>query len=195
MAKQSASALLLFIILACAALAAAYFFLPKSQQAPEERQIKMSLEGTRPLVSGANATISAFSTCGAFGIYLDGNLLLPNASRAPIPIVLEEGSHALEAKNSECSSTFGFVVLERECEANQTRKCDRDGCEGVQRCEGGIYSSACALPRKICVPGEKIGCSTDGCKFGYATCNSCGTGFGQCLPGNGGTAGCSGNCT
>jgi hypothetical protein len=193
MARQSATALLLFAALAFAALAAAYLFIPGSQQAPEERQIRMSLDGREPLVSGANATVFALSSCGAFAIYLDGRLLLPNASRASIPLALEQGSHTLEAANNECSSTLSFEVLARECEANQTRQCDSGGCGGVQRCEGGVYSP-CYLPRKTCTPGEKIGCSTDGCKFGYAACNACGTGFGQCLPGNG-TAGCSGNCT
>lgn len=194
MGKASTPALLIFIALALAALAAASLFLPKSQP-PEAGQIKVSLEGQRPLVSGANATLSAFSTCGAFAIRLDGNLLLPNTSRVSLPLKLEEGSHVLAAENSECSSSLAFEVLARECEANQTRKCTSGGCEGVQRCEGGIYPAACSLPRKICVPGEKIGCSTDGCKFGYATCNPCGTGFGKCLPGNGTEDGCGANCT
>lgn len=59
--------------------------------------------------------------------------------------------------------------------------CAISGCPGNRTCGNGFYSD-CVLPRKICVPGSQVGCSTDSCKFGYATCNPCGTGYGQCLP-------------
>ncbi len=195
MGKQSALALLLMLFLACAAFAVAYLFLPKSATAqPEGWEISVSLEGSRPFVSGNNATLAAFSTCGKFELYSDGELILPNATRVSMPFALQAGHHYLSAKGQGCEASVPFEVLARECESGQTRACTRDGCEGVQHCQGGIYPQSCSLPKKICVPGERMGCSTDGCKFGYATCNACGTGFGKCLPGSsaGVSSGCNG---
>lgn len=68
-----------------------------------------------------------------------------------------------------------------ECSAGEARNCTLNGCPGTQKCYNGAYSS-CVLPKKTCVPGRKIGCSSDSCKFGYMTCNECGTGYGECLP-------------
>ncbi|MCX6772988.1 MAG: hypothetical protein NTV88_04430 [Candidatus Micrarchaeota archaeon] len=68
-----------------------------------------------------------------------------------------------------------------ECSGSVKQNCSASGCTGTKTCYGGRYSK-CILPRKICVPGAKIGCSTDACKFGYATCNPCGTAYGECLP-------------
>ena len=68
-----------------------------------------------------------------------------------------------------------------ECSGNGQQNCTIDGCPGTLTCYGGGYG-VCQPKRKICVPGEKIGCSTDACKFGYAVCNSCGTGYSECLP-------------
>ena len=67
------------------------------------------------------------------------------------------------------------------CNNGQAQPCEISGCIGNQTCRNGFYSD-CALPRKICVPFSKIGCSSDSCKFGYAICNPCGTGYGVCLP-------------
>ena len=68
-----------------------------------------------------------------------------------------------------------------ECSSSGRQNCTLEGCPGMKTCYGGRYGN-CIVPRKICVPGAKIGCSTDACKFGYATCNPCGTGYGACLP-------------
>ncbi|MEM4348725.1 MAG: hypothetical protein QXN37_04115 [Candidatus Anstonellaceae archaeon] len=70
--------------------------------------------------------------------------------------------------------------ITQECQENQVQNCTKNGCPGTQRCYRGRWGS-CILPKRICSPGEKIGCNYDGCKFGYAECNECGTAFGPCV--------------
>ncbi|MEM4554446.1 MAG: hypothetical protein QXT25_01180 [Candidatus Anstonellaceae archaeon] len=70
--------------------------------------------------------------------------------------------------------------LAQECQEGQVRNCTKDGCNGTQKCYRGRWG-ICVLPRKICNPKERIGCSYDGCRFGYSECNECGTGFGPCI--------------
>jgi hypothetical protein len=79
------------------------------------------------------------------------------------------------------SSPGPLPVAVKECSGNESRPCIIGQCQGVQKCSGGAYSD-CLLPRKICIPGEKSGCTLDSCQFGYMACNSCGTGFLPCAP-------------
>ena len=184
MAKQSTLVAILLIFLLCAAFAVAYFFLPKAGPAAgDENQagkISLFLEGAPP-ISGNTATLRAISTCGAFDVSLDGSAFGRGAPVLSQPFVLEEGSHAFFAEGESCNSTLSFNVALRECSGNETSECEFGGCTGFRSCIGGAFSE-CELPKRICLPGQKIGCSTNGCSFGHATCNACGTGFGKCLP-------------
>lgn len=182
MAKKSSALLLLLpVILACAAVAVAISFLPKTITggAQENWELSLTLEG-RPFVAGNTAMLHAFSTCGAYGVFLDGNKMGSSDMYLDLPLMLSEGSHTLSAKGDGCQALLPFEVEARECSGNQSAPCAVQGCEGVRYCIDGKYSEECSLPKKVCMPGEKIGCSTDGCKFGHATCNPCGSGFGNC---------------
>jgi len=112
---------------------------------------------------------------------LDGEGIGASGVSSSLPLALAEGNHTFIAEGEGCKASLAVEVLPRECEGSQAASCFVGGCEGVRRCSGGMYSG-CLLPRKVCVPGEKIGCSIDGCKFGHAECNACGSGFGECLP-------------
>jgi len=179
MAKQNTLAFLLPLLLVCAAILAAYSFFPKTgAEAPSDGSISLSLQG-RPLVSGNAATLHAVSTCGAFDVLLDGAEFGSGAPVISAPFLLEVGTHSFFAQGKDCNSTLAFTVLPRECEPNETKECEKNGCTGARECAGGIFSE-CALPKKVCSPGEKVGCSTNGCSFGYMICNSCGTSFSKC---------------
>ena len=178
------------IVLVCAAILGLYLFLPGGSPAPESPQISLSLDASQPYISGRAATLRAFSTCGPFGVYIDGERSGEGASYAQLPLALRAGSHLFEAKNGNCSASIAISVAASQCDGNQTEQCTANGCEGFRICSNGVFS-ICIIPRKVCVPGEKIGCSVDGCAFGHATCNPCGSGFGECLPDNGGSSGVS----
>ena len=182
MAKQSTLAFLLPILLVCAAVLAAYSFLPESGGAAQQAggEISLSIEG-RPLVSGGSATLRAVSTCGAFDVSLDGAEFGSGSPLLSEPFLLQEGIHSFSAQGKGCNSTLEFTVLARECEGNEALPCAAGGCPGARKCLGGVFSE-CLLPKKVCSPGEKVGCSTNGCSFGYMVCNQCGTSFGKCLP-------------
>ena len=181
--QDTAISLLLPILLACAAIVVAISFLPQPGAGGDgqEWEISLTLEGQRPFVSGEPSELRIISTCVPIDIFLDGEQIGPSGASSSMPLLLGEGNHSFLAKGDGCQASLSVEVLARECEGNQTSSCTDGGCIGVRRCSGGVYSG-CSLPRKICVPGEKMGCSTDGCKFGYATCNACGNGFGECLP-------------
>jgi len=182
MAKKNMLAFLLPLILVCAAILAAYSFLPKpAAEAPSGGEISLSLQG-RPLVAGSTAALRAVSTCGAFEVLLDGAVFGNGTPLLSKPFLLEEGAHSFFAQGKDCNSTLAFTVLARECYGNETQTCEKNGCAGARKCAGGIFSE-CALPERICYPGERVGCSTDSCSFGYMICNPCGTSFGKCAPG------------
>ena len=123
----------------------------------------------------------AFSSCGGFSLFLDGTQIASGVSNAQSDIALRAGSHELVAKNAQCTALLDFMVRLKECDAKQARACTSNGCPGTQTCANGVYGS-CVMPKKTCVPGRSIGCSSDSCKFGYMQCNPCGTGYGPCLP-------------
>ena len=180
MAKQSPLAFLFSALLVCAAILAVHHFLPTQGGGTLQRDgaISLSLYG-RPLVSGNTATLRAVSTCGTFDVSLDGAVFGNGEPLLSTPFLLEEGSHSFSAQGKDCNSTLVFTVLARECTGNETKECEKNDCPGVRKCAGGIFSE-CSLPKKVCSPGEKLGCSTNGCSFGYMTCNPCGTGFSVC---------------
>jgi len=179
MTKQISPAFLLPILLVCAAILAVYFLLPQAgNYAPQGGEISLSIEG-RPLVSGNTVALRAVSTCGEFDVSLDKAGFGNGTATLSQPFLLEEGNHTFFAQGNGCNSTLAFKVAARECEGNQTMECEMNNCTGARKCTGGVFSS-CTLPKKICSPGERVGCSTDGCSFGYITCNQCGTGFGKC---------------
>ena len=179
MTKQFTPAFLLPILLVCAAILAVYFFLPRmGTYAIQGGAISLSIEG-RPMVSGNNASLHAISTCGEFVVSLDKTGFGNGSAALSQPFLLEEGNHSFFAQGNGCNSTLAFHVAARQCEGNQTSECEKEGCPGIRKCAGGVFSS-CTLPKKVCSPGERVGCSIDGCSFGYIICNQCGTGFGKC---------------
>lgn len=184
MAKQLTPAFILPILLVCTAILVAHYFLqaagPGVGDGSQGGKISLFLDGAPP-ISGSTATLRAISTCGAFNVSLDGDAFGSGGALFSQPFLLEGGSHSFFAQGTGCNSTLSFRVALRECFGNETGACEEGGCTGTHTCEGGVFSP-CSLPRKICSPGQKIGCSTNGCSFGYAACNQCGTGFGKCLP-------------
>ncbi|MFA6214106.1 MAG: hypothetical protein WC717_02395 [Candidatus Micrarchaeia archaeon] len=185
MENKSTIPFLLPILLVCAAIAVAYYFLPSLGATGLEGQagsvISLELSGRQPYVAGRMASARAISSCGAFVLSLDGKKIGEGGAYASVPVELEQGSHALLAQGNGCSASMPFSVLPRECLGNETMECSAGGCPGTRKCDDGAFSP-CMLPKKVCWPGEEIGCSTDGCSFGHATCNRCGTAFGRCAP-------------
>ncbi len=175
---------LIAIFLIVAAVLIVFYFAPKPLIQEPEEKIEAFLEASYPIFAGQKITAKAFSSCGNFSLFLDGSKIGEGQTRVEAIIEALQGTHILEAKNSKCSAMIEFKALEKECEKGERQNCTSGNCPGVQECFNGIYG-ACILPEKICVPGEKIGCSLDGCKFGYSTCNDCGTGFGKCLAAGG----------
>ena len=145
-------------------------------------------------MENSTVRITALSSCGAFSTFLDGAKQQQGVQEAEVAISPPPGSHVFEARNGNCSDSVGFSVVAPECSDGQVRQCISDGCAGNETCFGGNWGG-CALPWKICSPGQEIGCSLDGCHFGYSVCNRCGSGFGPCMPENGtnASAGCTGN--
>lgn len=133
------------------------------------------------VIEGENLTVRAYSSCGGFSIYLDERAIAEGESYAKAAFLTQVGTHLLVAKNNRCNISLSFHVENRECISGQEKPCFEGGCEGKNECEGGRWGR-CILPKKICQPGTKSGCNLDGCKFGYSTCNSCGSAFGPCLP-------------
>ena len=184
------AAALLLMLLALLALALFILLQPSSKLSSDN--ITIYLQGSRPFLQGGTAMVQAFSTCGRFSLLLDGKEISYGNSDAKAVLPLTSGSHTLEAKNSQCSAQENFTVLVPECNGADTKPCLMGNCPGTQACSGGFYGE-CTQPPLACNPGDKVGCSVDGCRFGYATCNDCGSGFGPCLPR--GNASSTGNCS
>lgn len=173
----------LAILSAIAALAFVAYLTPVKKEA-QGGEIEIYLQPSR-VAENSRAAVLAFSSCGPFSLYLDGKLLGQAESQIRADITAAAGSHLLSAEGTRCSRSLSFEAVQTECNDGENRSCTAGDCDGTQECRVGAWD-ACRLPQKKCVPGEKVGCSVDSCKFGYRTCNSCGTGFGQCLP-RGGT--------
>ena len=177
-----------YLQLAVAALAIIVFFILFTQIYPilasrdggQQGEIAVLLQPER-ILEGEGATAKAFSSCGSFALYLDGSKISEGESKAEAAISPAAGGHLLEAKNEKCSSSLPFSVLKKECAEGQVKECGEGNCTGNQTCRRGLWGG-CELQRKVCVPGQKIGCGLDGCHFGYAACNDCGNAFGPCLP-------------
>lgn len=175
--KIAASALIVLL----AVFLMYYFFatiLVPAAQPAEEIQLSVSLSA--PLVEGMPVSVRAFSTCGQFTLYLDGQLLA-SGERVAQPVSAKAGRHRLLAQNAKCNASAQFETLARECAEGEKKACMKDGCGGTALCENGRFSP-CVLPPQACLPGQRVGCPLDGCSFGYRTCNSCGTGYGPCRP-------------
>lgn len=178
-------ALLLAVGMMAAAVALAYFFLMPKPAQQYGGKIEVFPSFGKVLVEGSGASARIFSSCGPFRAFLDGKPLGEFEQRAEVKLAASEGRHVLEAKNSRCSERLEFEVKKAECSGSGAQECAVGNCTGVRACAGGFYS-ACQLPKKICTPGQKVGCSTNACAFGYKTCNGCGTDYGPCLaPGAG----------
>lgn len=121
----------------------------------------------------------AFIIIAAFAVWRISSLSQSYAPPAPEKgIYLQQGEAAPPAA---------------ECAGNETRQCEVNGCAGRQACQYSAWG-VCSFS-KVCVPGERISCSLNGCSFGYRVCNDCGSGFGDCLaPGVQGACN-NGNCS
>lgn len=179
--SPSFSAMLAVAVLLFAALGGLWLLQSSGALPSPEGKIEIILDGKAPLFENDTAKAVAFSSCGEFSLFLDGQPIASGSNRAQSDISLRQGSHTLEAKNADCFSLLNFIVRVKECEGRQQQGCTLNGCAGTRTCNNGAYTG-CVLPRKTCVPGRSIGCSSDSCKFGYMTCNSCGTGYGPCTP-------------
>ena len=170
------------IVLACIA---AFAFLLASNQPNQEGagKIQVYLHGPSQVMENATVGISAFSSCGAFSTFLDGQVQQQGVQEAEASLSPPPGAHVFEARNGNCSANVSFSVVAPECGDGQVQRCNSGGCSGNETCFGGNWGD-CVLPRKVCLPGQKIGCSLDGCHFGYSACNGCGSGFGPCMPQN-----------
>jgi hypothetical protein len=183
----------IWVLLALAGIVAALAFigwlLVQGQPGQQQGQgsIDLIVYPSPPIFEGAQVDAKAFSSCGSFQLFLDGEKIADGEARAEARINASMGTHTLVAKNSQCSREAQFSVFRVECQGNSTAPCDVGGCSGVKQCAGGLYSE-CVLPKRICVPGEKSGCTLNACQFGYATCDKCGTGFGPCEPADGSAA-------
>ncbi len=194
--KRDWKVLAAVLVMLVSAYVAYQTFLAKPPAAQAiERKIEIFSDAKTPLLEGAATTAKAYSSCGSFAIYLDGKKIADGGARAEATVRAPVGKHIIEAKNPECESRLEFVVEKKECEGNETLSCWIGNCSGTQICAGGVFAG-CVPQRKVCVPGENIGCTLNACKFGYATCNACGTAFGPCLPSSGNpNASCNANCT
>ncbi|MEM2137469.1 MAG: hypothetical protein QW568_00075 [Candidatus Anstonellaceae archaeon] len=180
--KNANLAVLLSLAVIVAAVGAVYFFLiPKEPPAQYGAKLEIYPSFSRELLEGKAASAKFFSSCGAFTVYLDGQRLGDYEQRAEVPISAGIGNHTLEAKNQQCGEKFEFEVKAAECNDGEVRECGSDSCPGKQECAGGFFGS-CQTPKKVCVPGQKVGCSSSACSFGYKTCNQCGTEYGPCTP-------------
>jgi hypothetical protein len=189
------AALLSLAVIAIAVGATYFFLIPKEQPAQYGAKIEIYPSFSGVLLEGKAASAKFFSSCGNFSVYLDGKKLGDYEQRAEVPISTGIGSHTLEAKNAECGEKFEFEVKAAECSDGEVKWCSIDGCQGKQECAGGFFGS-CQMPKKVCVPGQKVGCSSSACSFGYKACNRCGTEYGPCTPdgsGNASSANCSSN--
>jgi hypothetical protein len=134
-------------------------------------------------VEGSEIKIFGESTCGNVSVSVDGEKILTKNvdGRFSASLTAVIGAHSITAEGEGCTSSRAITVLERECTGNETRDCIVNGCDGYQPCRDGRFA-ACRKNKRVCKPGTRIGCSLDRCRFGYKTCNECGTGYGPCEP-------------
>ncbi|MCX8195236.1 MAG: hypothetical protein N3G22_03990 [Candidatus Micrarchaeota archaeon] len=178
--KPSYAAQLSAIVIILSALFAYFLFYQKSPEAPGSREIQIFLSPGE-FIEGSPVRAEIFSSCGDFEVFLDGHKIASGKSQKEVQIEAQAGEHLLVAKSEGCKAERGFVVLQRQCRENENRSCMVGRCPGFQTCQQGRLSP-CILPQKVCVPGEKRGCTINACQFGKMECNECGTGFGPCLP-------------
>ena len=173
------SAASLLVLLAAVLLIVICF--PQKTGGDEGGAIDVFIDSSAPLLENSPISIRAFSSCGDFSLYLDGKELGSGSTRVSASVYSDAGAHQLVAKNGKCAASKEFSVSKKECEENQARPCQEGTCAGTKTCIGGAFGP-CLLPPKVCLPGQAVGCSVDSCRFGYRTCNQCGTAFGPCLP-------------
>jgi hypothetical protein len=187
------AAALLFIAVAAFAVAIAVFsFFSPPLPAANEVRLDIFLENGPSVPEGTAVKLATVSSCGPFGIYVDGAEHGRYDQSAKTSLSLAAGQHLFEAKNANCSASVSFRVEKTECGEGDSQACVVGKCNGTRTCYGGRWGG-CIQPKKVCPPGQRMGCSVDGCNFGYAFCNECGSGFGPCLPANASGESCTGN--
>ena len=106
--------------------------------------------------------------------------------RANITLNLPVGEHKLEIITEEGTGekTAAFTISSKikECEPGIAVDClTAEGCDGKQDCINYQWT-ACEKNKMTCTPGSKRPCAVVECQVGHKTCNTCGTGYGPCLP-------------
>ena len=66
------------------------------------------------------------------------------------------------------------------CFHGDRKPCTAGACEGTAICINGVWAG-CTW-EKTCVPGSRLPCTNALCLYAVKECNSCGTGYGPCLP-------------
>ena len=162
-------------------LALAYFafpLLPAPSPNPDSQAIEIFIS-PQVIFEGSLVQARAFSSCGNFSLFLDEEELASGENRIEVSFLARTGEHLLYAKSASCYAKKAFTVQARECAEGENRTCAFGQCKGVQFCINGKFSE-CYPEKKVCVPGERRGCSLNSCQFGYMVCDPCGTGFGPC---------------
>ncbi len=167
-----------------AAVLAAYWLFSSAPREEGGSSIEVFLDGKGTVFEGERLTVKAFSSCGKFELLLDGKKIAVGETRAQAAFVANAGRHTIEAKGAQCSQKLEFEAVARQCDEGGEQDCKIGSCTGRQACAAGRFGN-CVLPKKVCVPGTKTGCTLNSCQFGYRICNDCGTGYSDCsLEGN-----------
>ena len=174
----------LAVALIFAAVLAAYWLFSSAPREEGGASIEVFLDSKGAVFEGEQLAVKAFSSCGKFDLFLDRKKLAEGETRAQAAFVANVGKHVIEAKGNGCDRKLEFEAVARQCNDGEEQDCAIGSCTGRQACAAGRFGN-CVLPKKVCVPGTKTGCTLNSCQFGYRICNECGTGYSDCsLEGN-----------
>lgn len=179
-ARLAATVAIVAVVCAAAALLILAYFSPVQKTQGTIGSINIYLQPASGMAENSSLTVRAFSSCGPFLLYLDGKEIGRGDGQLETAVLAKAGSHTLRAKSGQCEETREFEVVSPACAEGENQSCLAGGCQGARECREGAWGG-CILPPKVCDPGEQVGCGLNECKFGYRTCNSCGTAFGPCL--------------
>lgn len=181
------------IVLALLLLMAAAFViyprenLPNAPAGPAKPDVRMELSPAQVHENqSVRARIVRTPECaGEARLQLDGQALELSAADdgstdVEADFQVAAGVHRLIFSQGDCRAAQTFEAKAPPCQEGAKRACsDTRGCEGRQVCQNGIWS-ACRVPPAVCSPGAQVPCMIDNCRWGLATCNSCGTAWSLC---------------
>jgi hypothetical protein len=93
------------LLLFLAAILSFLFFLRPQVPAAPDGKIEVFINRAMPLPPGTSSTISAFSSCGNFSLFLDGKEIASGGPSMDYTLVPTFTKHILEAKNSRCKAS------------------------------------------------------------------------------------------